>query len=114
STLINVSSGPSRDLPHSINVFDHQALTNDGRVLFGSRGALHLWSPDNDQQFPLDFSPNSQIVSADGKFIIYTRVEAPANSFISTLYSLATETGATTKLPGNSRSPSSSADATVL
>jgi uncharacterized protein (TIGR03437 family) len=113
-TLIDLNSGASADLPRSINVFVYQALTNDGRVLFGSRGALHLWSPDNDRQFPLDFSPSSQIVSADGKFIIYTRVEASANSFISTLYSLATETGATTKLPGNSRSPSISADGTFL
>ena len=113
-TLLDLTSGASADLPRSISVVDHQALTNDGRVLFGSRGALHLWSPHDDREFALEFSPSSQIVSADGKFILYTRSEAPGNFFISTLYSLATETGATTRLPGNGRSPSISAGGTFL
>src|SRR5258708_24120916 len=63
-TLINLDTGTSTDLPRSIGVSDHGALTNDGRTVFNFQGVLHLWSADNDRQFPMDFFINSPVVSA--------------------------------------------------
>jgi uncharacterized protein (TIGR03437 family) len=111
-TLIDLGTGASTDLPHSIAVSDRGAVTNDGRVVFTFPGVLHLWSADHDRQFPMDFSTNSPVISADGKFIVYSRGYPQLGS--TTLYSLATDTGTTTVFPGSGRSASIGADGTFL
>ena len=111
-TLIDLVAGTSADLPSVINVSDRGALTNDGRVVFSTpEGITHLWSPDSDRQFS-NFSSNSDIVSADARFIIFTRFDS--RNFTPTLRAIATETGAVTILPGNGRSASISGDGTFL
>jgi len=110
-TLIDLGTGTSTDLPPSIGVSNRGAITNDGRVVF-NQGVLHLWSPDNDRQFPMDFLVNSAVVSADGKFIVYSRGDPNFGS--TTLYSLATDTGTTTVLPGNGRNANISGEGTFL
>jgi len=112
-TLIDLTTGTGTDLPRSINVSDRGAVTNDGRVVFSIYSTVHLWSPDNDQQFPGDFFVNSSAVSADGRFIVYTRFES-TTSFYSHLYSLTAATGTTTAFPGDSRSASISGDGTFF
>jgi len=110
-TLIDLTTGVSTDLPRSIGISNRGALTNDGRVLF-NQAALHLWSPGNDRQFPTDFPVNSPVVSADGRVIVYSRGDPNLRS--TTLYSLVTDTGTTTALPGHGLNASISSDGTFL
>jgi uncharacterized protein (TIGR03437 family) len=113
-TLIDLNAGTSTDLPHySINVSNRGAITNDGQVVFSLPGALHLWSPNSDRQFPTDFFVNSLAVSADGRIIVYTRFES-AVSLYSHLYSLMTETGTVTPFPGDSGTATISRDGTLF
>ncbi len=104
-TLIDLISGIGTDLPLSIGVSNRGAVTDDGRVVFNLQSVLHLWSPDNDRQFPTDFPIDSAVISADGRVILYSRFEFTSTPHFH-LYSLMTETGTTTAFPGDSRSAS--------